>query len=279
MGSLPCQQWYITQEYYKHQYPRTSFLSFLMETVDSSGTMISSQSMALEHQGVAASPWSWCISKFDHAYHIILPGAIPEGTEILVQVHCCFGAPFVLPEGYHLYSPVYIVSPSFHFLKDIELWMVHNAYLSDPEDCSQMMFVTDAPSLETLDQELQPECHLRPIRSGRFSVHGVVGKISLKHFCKNAIAAKISTDGVTTPQKNTDRYILQLYTPVSPFQQLPYAHELFTVGLYTPPYCKGSLKHYLEQLKFWVRSFKSFKQITLVEDTITLLLPRRHAKE
>lgn len=155
--------------------------------------------------------------------------------------------------------------------------MVHNAYLSDPEDCSQMMFVTDAPSLETVDQELQPECHLRPIRSGRFSVHGVVGKISLKHFCKNAIAANISTDGVTTPQKNTDRYILQLYmyTPVSPFQQLPYAHELFTVGLYTPPYCKGSLKHYLEQLKFWV----SFKQITLVEDTITLLPPRRHAEE
>jgi len=51
--------------------------------------------------------------------------------------------------------------------------MVRNAYLSDPEDCSQMMFVTDAPSLETLDQELQLECHRRPIRGGRFSVHGV----------------------------------------------------------------------------------------------------------
>ena len=98
--------------------------------------------------------------------------------------------------------------------------MVRHAYLPDPEDCSQMAFVTDAPGLETLDQELQPEYHLRPIRGGRFSVHGVVGKISLGHFCKNAIAAKISTDGVTPPQKSTDRYILQLYTPVSPFQQL-----------------------------------------------------------
>ena len=105
-------------------------------------------------------------------------------------------------------------------------------------------------------------------------MRGVVGKISLKHVCKNAIAAKISTDGVTTPQKNTDRYTLQLYTPVSPLQQLPYAHALFTVGPFTLPYCKGSLKHYLERLfpdeKFWV----SFKQVTLVEDTITLLLPK-----
>lgn len=163
-----------------------------------------------------------------------------------MQVHCCFGAPFVLPKGYHLSSPVYIVSPSFHFLKDIELWMVHNAYLSDPEDCSQMMFATDAPSLETLGQELQPECHLRGIRGGRFSVRGVVGKISLKHFCKNAIADKISTDGVTPPQKSIDRYILQtLYPSVI----LPTA-AICSCALYcwTLPYCKGSLKHYLEQL-------------------------------
>ena len=150
-----------------------------METVDNSGTTISSQ---------------------DYGITIIIPpGAIPQGTEILVQVHCCFGGPFVLPKGYRLCSPVYIISPSFHFLKDIELQIVHHAYLSDPEDCSQMMFVTDAPSLETVDQL---EYHLRPIQGGHFSEHGVVGNISLKHFCKKAIAAKISTDGVTTPQQN-----------------------------------------------------------------------------
>ena len=102
------------------------------------------------------------ISSQDYGITIIIPpGAIPQGTEILVQVHCCFGGPFVLPKGYRLCSPVYIISPPFHFLKDIELQMVHHAYLSDPEDCSQMMFVTDAPSLETLDQELQP-CRVPP---------------------------------------------------------------------------------------------------------------------
>ena len=167
----------------QHQYPRISFLdqSFLMETVDSSGAMISS----LEY-GITI---------------IIPPGAIPVVTQIQVQVLCCFGGPFVLPKGYYLCSPVYIISPSFHFLKDVELWMVHHAYLSDPEDCSQMMFVTDAPSLETLDQGQPEEYHLRPIQGGRFSVHGVVGKVSLKWFGKKAIAAKIFTDGVTTPQK------------------------------------------------------------------------------
>jgi len=36
----------------------------------------------------------------------------------------------------------------------------------------------------------------------------------------------------------TDRYILQLYTPMSPFQQLPHAHVVITIGLFTPPYFK-----------------------------------------
>jgi len=153
-----------------------------METVDSSGTLISSR---------------------EYGITIIIPqGAIPEGTEIQLQVHCCSGGPFVLPKGYRLCSPVYIISPSYHFLKDIELWIVHHAYLYDSEDCSQMTFLTDAPSLEEFDYR-KPKYHLRPIPGGRFSMHGVLGKISLKHFCK-AIAAKISIDGEATPEKKIE---------------------------------------------------------------------------
>jgi len=131
-----------------------------METVDSSGTLISS----LEY-GITI---------------IIPPGAIPEGTEIQLQVHCCSSGPFLLPKGYRLCSPVYIISPSYHFLKDIELWIVHHAYLSDSEDCSQMTFLTDAPSPEEFDYR-KPEYHLRALQGGRFSMHGVLGKISLGH--------------------------------------------------------------------------------------------------
>ena len=87
--------------------------------------------------------------------------------------------------------------------------MVHRAYLSDLEDCSRMTFVTDAPSLETLDRG-QPEYHLKPIQGGRFSVHGVVGKILLKHFCKKAIAVKISTDGENTTQKKIEGMVTSL---------------------------------------------------------------------
>ena len=176
-----------------------------METVDSSGAMISS----IEY-GVTI---------------IIPPGAIPEGTQIQVQVLCCFGGPFVLPKDYYLCSPVYIISPSIHLLKDIELWMVHHAYLSDPEDCSQMTFLTDAPSLETLDQGQPEEYHLRPIQGGRFSVHGVVGKVSLKHFCKKAIAAKSSTDGVTTPQKKIEGTV---YIGISHYE----VHELHIIFIH-----------------------------------------------
>jgi len=173
----------------QHQHPQILFQSFLMETVDSSGTLISSQ-----EYGITI---------------IIPPGAIPEGTEIQLQVHCCSSGPFVLPKGYRLCSPVYIISPSYHFLKDIiEVWIVHHAYLSDSEDCSQMIFLTDAPTPEEFDYR-KPKYH---IQGGRFSIHSVLGKISLKHFyksplehfCKKAIAAKISIDGEATPEKKIE---------------------------------------------------------------------------
>ena len=37
---------------------------------------------------------------------------------------------------------------------------------------------------------------------------------------------------------HSDRYMLKLYTPVSPFQKLEYAPVLFTVELFIPPYRK-----------------------------------------
>jgi len=163
-----------------------------MERVDSSGALISSQ-----EYGITI---------------VIPPGAIPEKTEIQLQICCCSSGPIVLPKGYYLCSPVYIISPSYHFLKDI-VWIVHHAYLSDPEDCSQMTIVTNAPNLEAFDHR-KPEYHLSPIQGGRFSVHGVVGKISVKHTCKKAIAAKFSTDGEITPHKKIEGTI---YTVVSRF--------------------------------------------------------------
>lgn len=42
---------------------------------------------------------------------------------------------------------------------------------------------------------------------------------------------------------HSDRYMLKLYTPVYPFQQLPYAPVLFTAELFLPPYCKVEM-HY-----------------------------------
>ena len=77
------------------------------------------------------------------------------------------------------------------------------AYLSDSENCSQITFLTDAPSLEEFGYR-KPEYHLRALRGGRFSMHGVLGEISLKHFCKKAIAAKISIDGEATPEKKIE---------------------------------------------------------------------------
>ena len=125
----------------------------------------------------------------DYGITIIFPpGAIPEGKEILIRVHRCIGGPFILPSGYRLVSPVYFISPSCEFLKDVELWIAHHAYLTTTEQSSRMTFMTNDPN-RSIKQSAR-DCCLAVREGGRFLVNGVVGRISVRHFCPNAIATE-----------------------------------------------------------------------------------------
>ena len=109
----------------------------------------------------------------------IPPGAVLEDKPITVRVQPCLSGPFVLPQGYDLASPVYVVSQSSEFRKRIHLYMVHFADLQSEEDCKEMTFLTSR-----LSQRLQVQ------QRGVFQMGTREGNISLEHFCKKAIARK-----------------------------------------------------------------------------------------
>ena len=158
----------------QHRYPMISFQGPpFMDTVDSRGRFLS-----WENYGVLIN---------------VPAGAVCEGTEILVQVHCTVGGPFILPDGYRLVSPLYFVSPTYEFEKDVELSIVHHASLTTRQQCSQLQFVT-CDTLQHLDQQKYP---LQKIREGgRFMVSGVIGRISVRHFCPNGVAADESSEPI-----------------------------------------------------------------------------------
>ena len=158
----------------QHQYPTISFqFPSLMDIVDSRGKFLS-----WENCGVLIN---------------VPAGAVCEGTEILVQVHRTVGGPFILPYGYRLVSPLYFVSPSYEFEKDVELSIVHHASLTTRQQCSQLQFVTSGTH-DTLNQQQYP---LQKIREGgRFMVSGVIGRISVRHFCPNGVAADESSEPI-----------------------------------------------------------------------------------
>ncbi len=123
----------------------------------------------------------------------IPPGAVPEGKEVLIQVHCCFTGPFFVPDGYRSCSPVYIILPSLKFTKEVELRIYHHAFLSTEEDCSRMSFITGASTPNT-DSHSGARYQFQLQEGGAFKPHlsQPYGTMHLKHFCNKSIAVEDS---------------------------------------------------------------------------------------
>ncbi len=124
----------------------------------------------------------------EHGIELIIPpGAVPAGEEIMIQVHCCFTGPFFIPSGYKSYSPVYIISPSVEFMKEVELRIYHHAFLRTQEDCARMTFVTGS-SLPTTDEH-GVSYHFQVQEGGLFKPHPdqPIATLHLKHFCMKSV--------------------------------------------------------------------------------------------
>ena len=76
----------------------------------------------------------------------IPPGAVPEGRQLDLTVGPCSSGPFQPPDDYELASPLFLISPSFDFCREITLRMGHFSKLETEEDRERMAFLSAHPS-------------------------------------------------------------------------------------------------------------------------------------
>ena len=127
----------------------------------------------------------------------ISPGAVPEGKQLELSVWPCISGPFHLPEGYHPASPVYLITPSFEFSRDITVTMYHYSTVETDDDCKNMAFMSAPATQLTKDQ--QPQYVFKVLNTGVFNPADEYGCVSLNHFCLTTIGdskAHSSTQGI-----------------------------------------------------------------------------------
>ena len=116
----------------------------------------------------------------------IPPGAVPEGRELDLTVWPCSSGPFQPPDGYELASPVFLISPSFDFSREITLRMGHFSKLETEEDRERMVFLSAHPTPHSVvEGAREPVYHYqcRVLGEGVFRPHQQYGTVLLKHFC------------------------------------------------------------------------------------------------
>ena len=116
----------------------------------------------------------------------IPPGAVPEGRELDLTVWPCSSGPFHPPDDYELASPVFLISPSFDFSREITLRMGHFSKLETEEDSERMVFLSAHPSPHSVvEGAREPVYHYqcRVLEGGVFTPHQQYGTVLLKHFC------------------------------------------------------------------------------------------------
>ena len=116
----------------------------------------------------------------------IPPGAVQEGRELDLTVWPCSSGPFHPPDDYELASPVFLISPSFDFSREITLRMGHFSKLETEEDRERMVFLSAHPSPHSVvEGAREPVYHYqcRVLEGGVFTPHQQYGTVLLKHFC------------------------------------------------------------------------------------------------
>ena len=119
------------------------------------------------------------------------PNAVPDGKALHLTIWPCLSGPFVPPEGREFSSPVYLISPAFHFQEDVELSINHFENLRCQEDVASMSFATTLSSKEI--HTSKPVYTFESLGKGDFKVTSSVGTINLRHFCRNEFCQVAAT--------------------------------------------------------------------------------------
>ncbi|CAI8003623.1 hypothetical protein GBAR_LOCUS3697 [Geodia barretti] len=147
----------------------------------------------------------------------IPPGAVPEGRELDLSVWPCYNGPFRLQDGYELASPVFLISPSFKFSREITLTLWHFSNLETVEDSERMVFLSAPSTPNTKRAGKKPAYQFRVLGKGVFEPRQDYGRISLTHFCyvgagrKRKKHSSPSDSPLSKKPRDENRYVYQVY--------------------------------------------------------------------
>jgi hypothetical protein len=190
----------------------------------------------------------------------IPPSAVPVGRQLDLSVWPCAAGPFLLPEGYEMASPVFLVSPSFEFSCDITMTMHHFCSMETESDCESMVFLS-SPTTPSEGKFPDPEYRFRVLNKGTFHPQEDYGHVSLKHFCLSMIGALLCGD---KPKK---KYAFQVYrkTPCADM-------SIFSASLHDPLHFTA-LRSYVQQYFPQTLYPLSIVPINICEDKLELSWP------
>ena len=127
----------------------------------------------------------------DHGISISIPeqrlmGSV-DSVDLLIRP--CLSGPFILPDGYELASPVYVIEPSQQGVlqKPCTVRIQHYIRLQNERDCDGMTFI--AANIAPNTRWFGPY-DFKEVKSSKqtFTPNSQVGEIELHHFCCLACA-------------------------------------------------------------------------------------------
>ena len=154
----------------------------------------------------------------------IPPGAVPQGKNLDLSVWPCSTGPFQLPEGYELASPVFLISPSFQFSREVTLKMNHFCALETKEDCEDMAFLS-SPASPSVGRDKKPVYKFRVLSKAIFEPFKKCGTMALKHFCASGVGRKRKASGSNVPSARRQKGII---TSVDGMARMPTSRNTFS---------------------------------------------------
>lgn len=131
------------------------------------------------------------VAKEDLGVTVNVPsGAVAKGEKVDLTVRPCLNGRFILPEGYTSASPVYLITTSIDFLKDVKVSIEHFADLQSKRDCDNMAFLF--ASTTPTDGSNGPEYRFQEISTEKFSFKEgqTVGTVAQRHFAFIMVAKR-----------------------------------------------------------------------------------------
>ena len=123
-----------------------------------------------------------------YGFYIEVPeGALPPGVTASVAVKIILSGQFILPENSQLISPVYWISSTIKFEKEVAVNIQHCAVIRNGEHCSKFKFIIARCSQKELPYRFRE-------RGGLFNIHTQYAAIKLKQFSMIGETGPVDTE-------------------------------------------------------------------------------------